>query len=282
MNRRYCLLFVSCLFLVLVTLGCRSEAADTGPAPDAPVATVAITDSGEPVVIPASPIIPPDVSVQIAIAIAHFAFQFPWLSMVIGFLGSNRLWGKPASLAIHWLVRKTKGTWDDRLVEVVERSPAWAWVWWLIDYVFSLKRYGPGTVVKVKRSGGVPASLASALILVGALGISAMTVGCVGLAPGAEAFVVRSEQTIASSFATVDTFVQWEASNRASLPESVTVVADALRVDFPPAHDAALASLQVYKRTRSASDKDAVSTWLATLRSMADQATKVQSEISKP
>jgi hypothetical protein len=281
MNRRYCLSFVSCLFLVLATFGCRSEAADTGPVPDAPAATVAITDGGEPVVIPANPILPPDVSVQIAIAIAHFAFQFPWLSMVIGFLGSNRLWGKPASLFIHWLVRKTKWTWDDRLVEVVELSPAWAWFWWLMDYVFSLKRYAPGTVVKVKRSGGVPASLASALILVGALGISAMSTGCTGLAPGAEPFVVRTEQTIASSFATVDTFVHWEEANRDSLPESVSAVADALRDDFPPAHNAALASLQVYKHSRSAEDKDQVTAWLATLRAMADQATKARTEISK-
>lgn len=277
MNRRYCLLFVSCLFLVLVTLGCRSEAADTGPVPDAPVATVAITDSGEPVVIPASPIIPPDVSVQIAIALAHFAFQYPWLYLLISIMGSSRIWGKPASILIHWAVKQTKGTWDDRLVEEVERSPAWAWFWWLMDYVFSIKRDAPGTLVKVTRSAG---SGTAALFLVGALGISAMTVGCVGLEPGSEAFVVRAEQSIASSFATADAFTHWEEANRDSLPESVTAVADTLREDFPPAHNAALASIQTYKRTRSASDKDSVTTWIATLKAMADQATKAQAEIS--
>ncbi|MFO1458237.1 MAG: hypothetical protein U1G08_02440 [Verrucomicrobiota bacterium] len=242
---------------------------------------MAITDGGEPVVIPAQPFLPPDTSVQVAIAIAHFAFQFPWLSMVIGFLGSNRIWGKPASLLIHWAVRKTKGTWDDRFLEVVERSPAWAWFWWLIDYVFSIKRDAPGTVVKVTKAVGDAASAVSALLLAGGLAISAMSMGCVGLAPGAEAFVVRSEQTIASSFATVDTFVHWEEANRDSLPESVSAVADTLREDFPPAHAAALASILTYKRTRSAEDKDRVNAWLATLRTMADQATKARAEISK-
>ena len=92
MNRRFCLLLVSCLFPCPgYTLGCRSEAADTGPVPDAPAIRWRSLMAREPVVIPAQPFLPPDTSVQVAIAIAHFAFQFPWLSMVIGFLGSNRI-----------------------------------------------------------------------------------------------------------------------------------------------------------------------------------------------
>ena len=260
--------------LILFSACLVSWADDAAP----PVASVAITDSGEPVVIPASPIIPPATSEQVGITLANLALHYPWIALLISVMGSARLWCKPLSQLVHWAIRQTKTTADDEFVAEVERSRAWVWFWWVVDYVASIKRDPPGTVVTVTKGSSGNA----ALFLVGALGFSVMSTGCVGLAPGAEAFVVRSEQTIASSFATVDTFVNWESANRASLPESVTAVADALRVDFPPAHDAALASLQVYKRTRSASDKDSVTTWIATLRAMADQATKVQSEISKP
>lgn len=220
---------------------------------------------------------PSDASQQVGDILANLAHRVPWIALLLSLMGLARFANKPFCAAVHWWVGRTKTTADDKFVARVERSQAWAWFWWFADYFASIKRDPPGTVVTVTKGSGT-----AALFLVGALGISAMSTGCTGLAPGAEAFVVRSEQTIASSFATVDTFVDWESANRASLPESVTAVADALRVDFPPAHDAALASLQVYKRTRSASDKDAVTTWLATLRAMADQATRVQSEISKP
>lgn len=269
MKRRLPLWVFSCI-LLFCGFGLMARAADQ--------TTVAITDSGEPVVIPASPIVPPATSEQVGITLANLALHYPWAALLISVMGSARLWCKPLSQLVHWAIRQTKTTADDEFVAEVERSRAWVWFWWVVDYIASIKRDPPGTVVTVtKGSSGT-----AALFLVGALGISAMTIGCAGLAPGAEAFVVRSEQTIASSFATVDTFVNWESVNRDSLPASVTAVADTLRVDFPPAHDAALASIQVYKRTRSASDKDSVTTWIATLKAMADQATKAQSDISKP
>ena len=99
---------------------------------------------------------------------------------------------------------------------------------------------------------------------------------------GAEGFVVRSEQTISASFTTTDGFLKWEEANRAALPEKVTEIADTLREDFPPAHDAALASIVAYKKDRTAFAKDAVSKWLVTLQKMSDQAAKARAEIAKP
>ena len=270
--RRLSLWFLGFL-LIFCSVCLVSWADDAAP----PVASVAITDSGEPVVIPASPIIPPATSEQVGITLANLALHYPWFALLISVMGSARLWFKPLSQLVHWWVLQTKTTADDEFVASVERSQALAWFWWVVDYIASIKRDPPGTVVTITKGSG-----AAALFLVGALGISSMTVGCLGVAPGSEAFVVRSEQTISSSFSTVDTFVTWEAANRDSLPESVTAVADTLRVDFPPAHNAALASIQTYKRTRSATDKDSVTTRLATLKAMADQATKAQAEISKP
>lgn len=108
--------------------------------------------------------------------------------------------------------------------------------------------------------------------------VAFLLVGCEGLDPGADAFAVRSQQSIQIAFDTVDGFVKWEYQNRSSLPYSVTHEADVLRNQFPPAHDTALAVLDDYKLTRSASDKEKVSMWIATLQKMAAAADTARSK----
>ena len=171
--------FVSCL---------TSWADDAAP----PVASVAITDSGEPVVIPASPIIPPATSEQVGITLANLALHYPWIALLISVMGSARLWCKPLSQLVHWAIRQTKTTADDEFVAEVERSQAWVWFWWVVDYVASIKRDPPGTVVTVTKGSSGNA----ALFLVGALGISVMTVGCAGLAPSGEVLTPARVQQI--------------------------------------------------------------------------------------
>lgn len=106
--------------------------------------------------------------------------------------------------------------------------------------------------------------------------VAFLLVGCEGLDPGADAFAVRSQQSIQIAFDTVDGFVKWEYQNRSILPYSVTHEADVLRNQFPPAHESALAVLDTYKATRSASDKQKVSEWIALLQKMADEANKAR------
>ena len=153
--------------------------------------SVAITDAGEPVVIPASPLLPPATSEQVGITLANIALHYPWFALLISVMGSARLWFKPLSQLVHWAVLQTKTTADDEWVAEVERSRAWAWFWWVVDYVASIKRDPPGTVVTITKGSGT-----AALFLVGALGISAMTVGCVGSGTGAEGITPAQVQRI--------------------------------------------------------------------------------------
>lgn len=241
---------------------------------------VAVDAVGEVVVIPDNPLAPPDLSTQVAIFLSRATIAHPWVALLLAFIGSMRLWGKPASLALHRYVESTPSKADDEFVQRVERSVWWTGVLFLLDWVASIKVPArTATVTRTESSRGLGGTtLATAFIM----SFAWFGTGCAGLQPGAEGFVVRSEQTISASFTATDSFLKWEEANRAALPDKVTEIADTLREDFPPAHDAALASIVAYKRDRTTFAKDEVSKWLVTLQKMSDQAEKARAEIAKP
>lgn len=77
-----------------------------------------------------------------------------------------------------------------------------------------------------------------------------------------------ADMLIATSYETVHSFVLWEYNNRttlASIPD-IKKTADALRVQYPIAHKAALASRDAYMTAKTAPNATALSQALAVLR----------------
>lgn len=97
--------------------------------------------------------------------------------------------------------------------------------------------------------------------------------------PTGDPVAVRAEQTIQTSFTTVDTFLAFEHGQK-NLPGSVQEAADTLRTKYPPAHRAALDALAAYKRNRDAYSTDTLNRWLATLLELAAVAAQARTELN--
>lgn len=99
--------------------------------------------------------------------------------------------------------------------------------------------------------------------------------GCAILDPSADKFIVRSQQTIQSSFVTVNSFLQLEYANRAvaqALDPSITKLADQLRETYPPINRSAWTVLDTYRNNRTPENKANLATYLAMLNEAVAQA----------
>jgi hypothetical protein len=70
------------------------------------------------------------------------------------------------------------------------------------------------------------------------------------IAPDADPVVVRSQQALEISLATVDKFVAWEYKNRKVVVPEVKAAAETLRREFPPMFLIATDLLRKYKASR--------------------------------
>ena len=116
-------------------------------------------------------------------------------------------------------------------------------------------------------------------LAIGCLALSVTTGGLTGcassqVAPGSEAFVVESEKDLRSAFYVVDGFLEWELANRPQAGKDVTAVADDLRAHFPGYLKSAEEVLRTYKANRTADNKAALGTWVATLNAAMIQSLK--------
>jgi hypothetical protein len=218
----------------------------------------------------------PDITSQISTTLVDLAMRYPWLALIITLMGVLRLALKPVMMLLHARVAATPEPDDDRLLESVERSLAFQAFAFFLDWFGSIKIPA--------RPAAAKAPTSTTLSLVLACGIPALLLvsGCKALAPEADPVVVRAEQTISISYETANTFVQWEASNRESIPPDVTAAADTVRTDFPPAHRAALDALAAYKADRSAYAKDKLLQWLSTLAKFDEIAKRARAEVATP
>ncbi len=73
----------------------------------------------------------------------------------------------------------------------------------------------PPTPPPVSTSSTPPSGKIPVFLLVGTVAGALFFSGCAGLAPGADALVVRAEQTLTGAEATFDTFLQLDDQNRA-------------------------------------------------------------------
>lgn len=75
------------------------------------------------------------------------------------------------------------------------------------------------------------------------------------VAEGSDPVIVRAEQTLAISFATVNAFINWEHANRRVAGPQVTKAADAIRKAAPDVFRLANSLLQKYKAAKSEENK---------------------------
>ena len=105
-----------------------------------------------------------------------------------------------------------------------------------------------------------------------------MLVGCSScstLAPGADAIVVRAEQTADASFKTINSFLEYERNNRAALwkiDRGIKHTADKIRVLAPAQIKALRDATKEYKRVKSQEHIDTVDLWLAEVAALVGQA----------
>jgi len=105
---------------------------------------------------------------------------------------------------------------------------------------------------------------------------------CVALQPGADAIVVRAEQSRSIAFLTFDTFLKFEYDNRtllAGTPE-IHAAAEHIRVNGPKWIDDLTALIAVYKANRTPENKANLATGLAVLNTALVAAEKYLSEAS--
>ncbi len=70
---------------------------------------------------------------------------------------------------------------------------------------------------------------------------------CASVAPGEDAVVVRTEQTLEASLAVYDSGLTWCKANPQHLTPAAADVAEAIRTAFPPAYRSLDSALQLYK-----------------------------------
>ena len=102
-------------------------------------------------------------------------------------------------------------------------------------------------------------------------GLLATASGCAVLEPGADPVVVRAEQAAEMSFATVDSFLLLEFTHRDQLG-GMKAAADYVRENYPPALKALRAATQTYKAVRNTENRDALTTALAVVNLLTEQA----------
>lgn len=96
------------------------------------------------------------------------------------------------------------------------------------------------------------------------------------IAPGADPVVVRSQQVLEISFATVDKFVAWEYKNQKVVSKDVHAAAETLRREFPPIFRIARNLLAKYKVSKDAEDKRLLENYILRVKEYATLAQSVQ------
>jgi len=71
--------------------------------------------------------------------IEQYGADFPWLVNAIVIVGTFRLIVKPIVTAIESIVKETPTTKDDEVLERVQRSPAYTWFFYVLDWFTSIK-----------------------------------------------------------------------------------------------------------------------------------------------
>lgn len=74
--------------------------------------------------------------------------KWPWLAVVVAFVGSMRLWAKPVFSAVHTIIELTPTKWDDglwaKVFDFFTRNPVGISLAWLLDWLGSVKIVPPG------------------------------------------------------------------------------------------------------------------------------------------
>jgi hypothetical protein len=99
--------------------------------------------------------------------------------------------------------------------------------------------------------------------------------GCATTRPGADPVLLRAEQTLEVSFATIDGLLYLEKYNQAALTAvapDAHKVAEMLRTEAPVALKAATAAIDVYRANRTPQAQADLATWLAVVQELAHQA----------
>jgi hypothetical protein len=110
------------------------------------------------------------------------------------------------------------------------------------------------------------------LLLAGVMGM--LSSGCVGVAPGNDAVVVRAEQTAQASFDLFDNFLKWEYANRAAAPQEVRAFGNRLRQEGPVAIRTLRLVTQTYKSNRTPENKASVESAMKALERLKEEVAK--------
>lgn len=109
------------------------------------------------------------------------------------------------------------------------------------------------------------AMTAYALFFVGTVAAVVTATGCSTTATSGDPFVVEAEKDLRTAFNVVDSFLEWEANNRATAGSDVTAAADTIRTTFPAAYKSAWDTLTTYKQNRDPAGRANLATWLQTI-----------------
>lgn len=71
--------------------------------------------------------------------IIDLALNYPWVTLVLSVVGLLRLINKPLFAALHAYVMTTPSKNDEILLEKVEKSQAYRWLTFALDWVGSVK-----------------------------------------------------------------------------------------------------------------------------------------------
>ncbi|MCW5557716.1 MAG: hypothetical protein KIT22_07780 [Verrucomicrobiae bacterium] len=238
---------------------------------------VALTNESAPVVSPVTgeEINSSAVELDLQLWLVEQAIRHPWLGLLLLLVATARFGVKPLMAWAHHYVESTATPEDDAALARFEASRAFYWLSLTLDTLGSVKLTTVLLLVSRWRSRGIAESTRT-LAVAGLASITLLGMpGCMT----SGSLALRAEQTIATSFATTDAFLQWEETNRDTVSEEITAVADTLRSDFPPAHEAALDALAAYKRSRDVESYDALRAWLTTLQEMTAAAKRARAEI---
>jgi hypothetical protein len=157
-----------------------------------------------------------------------------WVLALLTWMATLRFLGKPVMTAIERYVRNSPSKADDQVLDEVEHSRWFVVGCWLLDFLASVK-FGPqfaavrgenlsdaGQQVKPPSQGansgkgggnsnGIVTAAGMAFIMVG---VALMFTGCAALKPGADALVVRAEQTETLADSTFGLFLHLENDQR--------------------------------------------------------------------
>ena len=121
-------------------------------------------------------------------------------------------------------------------------------------------------------------------LVCGAL-LATLLTGCAKLQPGADATVVRAQQTVQVAFETVNTFIEFDAANRPWLVANAPAVhafAEGVRKDAPPVFRYAWEAIALYQSSKSIASGTALSGVLAKVEAIAAEARNYLLSVKPP